>query len=203
MTEQLTTPNKAYDLLEYHERQVVDEYVNYAVNRQYQTRQRILLALELPIPSDMVRRSKGVLSKPLARAAIAERIKAEADKQDISPDRVIHEHAAIAFSNMADFIEKAHFGDFTVKSLSEIPRSMMAAVKKIESIPGPYGIRTSVTLHDKHPSLKILTELMGLVAPDTPPVLADYSKPQIKKSDREEVPETAYAALLESGRVNG
>lgn len=199
MEQNTTTPTRAYDLLEQYERQQVDEYVNYAVQQQHHKRQRIALALHNPIPSEYVRRSKGVLSKPLARAAVAERLQAHADEQDISPSRIIAEHAAIAFSNIADYMNVQPFGDFSVKPLHEIPRAALAAVKKLESIPSPYGIRTSITLHDKHASLKILTELVGLVAPDRPPPLADYAKPVTTQDAQSQVPEAAYVALLESG----
>lgn len=204
MMEQTHTPTKAYELLERHERQAVDDYVNYAINQQYHRRQRIALALHTPIPSEMVRRSKGVLAKPLARAAVAERLTEAANEQDISPDRVIAEHACIAFSNIADYLTIGHFGDFSIKNLDSIPRHLLGAVKSMKTIPSPYGIRTEITLHDKHPSLKTMTELMGLVAPDRPPALADYSKPPKAEQIGDAVPETAYAELLESSaRVNG
>jgi hypothetical protein len=201
MTEQLTTPTKAYDLLEHYERQAVDDYVNYAINQQYHRRQRIALALYVPIPSELVRRSKGVLAKPLARAAVAEKLTDAANEQDLSPDRVIHEHAVIGFSNIADYLQIGTFGDFSIKNLDSIPRHLLAAVKSMKTIPSPYGLRTEITLHDKHPSLKVLTELMGLVAPDRPPALADYSKPPEQDQIGEGAPETAYAALLESSQM--
>lgn len=199
--EQLTPPSKAYDLLEQHERQAVDEYVTYAKNRQYHSRQRIALAIEIPIPSEMVRRSKGVLAKPLARAAVCEKLTEAANEQDISPDRVIQEHASIAFSNIVDFLDKGPFGDFSIKALDSIPRQLFAAVKSMKTIPSPYGMRTEITLHDKLPSLKTLSELMGLVSPDAPPVLAEYSKPKSVEQALNLAPETAYATLLEAGRA--
>lgn len=200
MTEQISTPTRAYDLLEHHERQAVDEYVQFSINQQNRLRQRIALALNNFIPSEYVRRSKGVLAKPLARAAVAEKLTEAANEQDLSPDRVIAEHAAIAFSNIADYLNVMPFGDFSVKSLNEIPRAAMAAVKSMKTIPSPYGIRTEITLHDKHPSLKAMGELMGLVAPDKPPALADYSKPPVKSAQENAVPEAAYVALLEQGQ---
>lgn len=193
---------KAYDLLEQFERQVVDDYVNYAINQQYHKRQRIALALHVPIPSEIVRRSKGVLSKPLARAAVAEKLKAAADEQDVSPDRVIGEHAVIAFSNIADYLEIGNFGDFSIKNLESIPRHLLAAVKSMKTIPSPYGLRTEITLHDKHPSLKVLTELMGLVAPDRPAALQEYVRAPQAEQIVDGAPETAYAALLESSSTH-
>ncbi len=201
MDEHLTTPTRAYDLLEHFERQAVDDYVKYAADEQHRKRQRIALALNIPIPSEMVRRSKGVLAKPLARAAIAERLQELASEQDVSPDRIIREHAAIALSNIADYLDVRPFGDFTVKPLDTIPYEKLAAVKSMKTIPSPYGNRTEITLHDKHPSLKVLTELVGLVAPDAPPVLQEYAKPINKVNQLEQVPEKAYAELLENNQA--
>lgn len=201
MTEHLSTPTRAYDLLEQYERQAVDEYVNFAIDEQNRLRQRIAHALAAPIPSEYVRRSKGVLARPIARAAVAEKLQAAADDQDLSPTRVVKEHAAIAFSNIADYLDVRPFGDFTVKSLDSIPRAALAAVKSMKTIPSPYGIRTEITLHDKHPSLKALGELMGLVAPDRPPALADYSKPPTAIAKGSDVPEIAYVEYLESCRT--
>lgn len=200
MTEHLNTPTSAYDLLEPIERQAVDDYVNFAVADQRHKRQRIALALNIPIPSEYVRRSKGILARPVARAAVAEKLSEEASKQDMSPDRVVAEHAAIAFSNIADYVDVRPFGDFTVKSLDTIPRAALAAVKSLKTIPSPYGIRTEVVLHDKHPSLKVLTELMGLVAPDRPPPLADYSKVPMAVGADNNAPESAYIEYLEQSQ---
>lgn len=194
-----TTPSRAYDLLELFERSAVDDYVKFACDQQRHKRERITHALHIPIPSQYVRRTNGILAKPLARAAVAERLQAAANEEDISPDRIIQEHAAIAFSNIADYMQVQPFGDFTVKPLETISRQALSAVKKIESIPSPYGTRTSITMQDKHQSLKVLTELVGLVAPDSPPALRNYSRPAISKQDAlEQVPEAAYAALLEA-----
>lgn len=199
MTEQNSTPARAYDMLEQFERNAVDEYVKYAINQAHIRRVRIAHMLDEHIPSEHVRRSKGVLAKPLARAAVAEKLQDAADEEDVSPDRVIREHSLIAFSNIADFIDIRPFGDFSVKPLDKIPRELLQSVKSMKTIPSPYGIRTEITLHDKQQSLKVLTELVGLVAPDQPPVLKKYLGLNDAKTKQvlNAVPETAYQQLLE------
>lgn len=197
MMEQVSLPTTAYDLLEPNEREAVDTYVDFIVREQRRHRQRIIHALSQPIPSEYVRRSKGVLAKPLARAAVAQKIKFLADEEDVSPDRVIREHAAIAFANIGDYLVVKEFGDFSVKSLDQIPRDALSAVKTMKTIPSPYGLRTEITLHDKHPSLKAMGELTGLVAPDQPAALREYVKPPVQLEQSTEVPETVYAKLLE------
>jgi hypothetical protein len=74
----------------------------------------------------------------------------------------------------------------------------MAAVKSIESKPTMNGIQTKIVMHEKVTSLKVMAELMGLIAPDKPAPLEDYSK-----STHEErrllldAPEELYAELIE------
>lgn len=194
----MLTPTTAYTLLEPHERTIVDEYVQYAINEQHRKRERIIHALYLPIPSEYIRRSKSALYKPLLRAAVAECLNKAADAQDISPNRVIQEHASIAFSCITDYIESVGFGDFRVKDLSTIPIDKLGAVKSIETKPGMYGLATKIVLHDKHPSLKAMGEMMGLVAPDKTPPLLDYVKPPQAIDVATDVPEQVYIELLES-----
>ena len=190
-------PSSAYELLELIERQHVDEYVSHAISEQRRKRERIELALKTPIPSEFVKRSKGRLNHPLVQAAIVEKIKKAAYDEDISPERVINEHAAIAFSNISDFIQTLDFGQFQIKDLKEIPSDKIGAVKTIKSVPGPYGTRTEIVMHDKHPSLKVMTELMGLVAPDTPPALGKYTAPIDDVDKIEEAPADLYEQYLE------
>ena len=203
MKEQTNTPARAIDLLEPFERQEVENYVKYAIEQARQSRTRIAHQLNHPIPTERVRRSRGVLATPLARAAVTELLQAAANDEDVSPDRVIKEHAVIAFSNIADYMRVLPGGDFCVKSLEEIPRELLAAVKSLKSIPSPYGIRTEIVMQDKQQSLKTLAELVGLTTPDRPAPLREYARgPEDKviQQSMQNVPETAYIQLLESQR---
>lgn len=195
----MTAPTRAYDLLEQIERDHVDAYVTFAVSEQRRLNQRIALALSKPIPSEMVRRSKGMLNKPVVRIAIQEKIQSLADEQDLSPSRVIREHAAIALSTIADFMKTGNYGDLVPIPLGEIPAEKIGAVKAIRIIPTAYGNRTEVILHDKHPSLKILAELMGLVASDKPPVLEDYATQSVEQQNDtfNDAPDKEYEKMLE------
>lgn len=199
MMTDLITPTRAYDLLDAFEKQMVDDYVKFAVSEQNRKRERIFHALYLPIPSEYIKRSQDALYKPLLRAAIGERLREEADSQDISPSRVIREHASIAFSNISDYIEPHGFGEYKLRDLTLVSPDKMRAVKSIETKPGAFGLHMKITLHDKHPSLKTMTELMGLVAPDKPAPLDEYVKP-VQKVDQKALmaPEKEYTELLQS-----
>lgn len=195
-----TYPTSAYDLLEDTERAAVDEYVQFAVEHQRSQHQRIIDALRMPIPSEYIRRSRQSLNKPLARAAIAERITEEASRSDLSADRALHEYAAVAFSDITDYLKAGYFGEPVIKDLRDIPASKAGAIKSIECKPGHMGTSWKLTLHDKLPALRTLSDLMGLTAPDRPPALADYVRGEIKDAEYKELtaPETEYNELLES-----
>lgn len=193
-------PTRAYDLLTDSEREAVDSYVQFAVGQQRARHQRILAALNVPIPSEYIRRSRQALNRPVLRAAIAERITEIAQEADISPDRALHEYATVAFSDITDYMTSGLYGEPVLKDLREIPASKAGAIKSIECQPGHMGTRWKITLHDKLPALKTLTDLMGMTAPERPPVLAEYAKQEIRAEQDAALtsPESEYTELLES-----
>lgn len=193
-------PTRAYDLLTDIERKAVDEYVAFAVDKQRSKHERIALALNLPIPSEYIRRSRQALNRPVLRAAIAERILEISRQEDISPDRAVRELASVAFSDVTDFLQAGYFGEASLKNLKEIPPEKAGAIKSIECQPGHMGTRWKITLHDKLPALKTLTDMMGVTAPDRPPVLVNYVKQELRSEQAKELvaPEAEYTELLEA-----
>lgn len=192
-------PTRAYDILSDIEREAVDSYVAYVVEHQRAKRQRIAAALNLPIPDDYIRRSREVLARPVVRSAVAERIIEEAQAYDISPDRVIAEHAIIAFSDITDFLRDGYMGQPTIVDIKDLPVGKTGAIKSIECKQGMTGTSWKVTLHDKLPALKALCEMMGMTAPDRPVVLRDYVREEVKNLSKQEetAPEAEYTELLE------
>lgn len=193
-------PTRAYDLLTDIERRAVDEYVDFAVGQQRAKHERILLALNLPIPTEYIKRSRQALNRPVLRAAIAERIIEVSRQEDISPDRAVREFSAIAFSDITDYLQTGYFGEPSLKPLAEIPPDKAGAIKSIECQPGHMGTRWKITMHDKLPALKTLTDMMGVTAPDRPPVLVNYVKQELRDEQAKQLtaPEAEYTELLES-----
>lgn len=201
MTEQETPyPTRAYDLLEDDERRAVEEYVRWVVGEQRARNQRIDLALNLPIPSDHIKRSRGVLLRPVVRAALAERILQEAENTDISPDRVIREYAKIAFSDVTDYLKPGLYGDLTLKDFKDIPADKTSAIKSIEANYKASGaMNVKVVMHDKHAALRTLSDMMGITTPEQPTPLKEYVKQEIRNAQNtiEFAPEAEYVELLE------
>lgn len=192
-------PTRAYDLLDDNERKAVEEYVQYVVAEQKRKNQRVDLALNLPIPSEYIKRSRGALLRPVPRAALAERIIEESGSSDISPDRVIKELAKIAFSDVTDFLYTGPFGSVDMKQLKDIPPDKSGAIKSVETKIGQASTSSKITMHDKLPALKALLEMMGLTAPENGPVLGEFVKQEIRKAAKEQIeaPEAEYVELLE------
>ena len=192
-------PTKAYDLLDDNEREAVEEYFQYVVAEQKRKNQRVDFALNFPIPSEYIKRSRGALLRPVPRAALAERIMEESSSSDISPSRVIKELDKIAFSDVTDFLYTGAFGSVDMKQLKDIPPDKSGAIKSVETKIGQASTSSKITMHDKLPTLKALSEMMGLTAPENGPVLGEYVKQEIRKAAKEQIeaPEAEYVELLE------
>lgn len=199
--EDLAIPTKAYDLLNADEKEAANNYLLWVRSEIERTGGRFAHALEWPIPSDMVRRSKGLLNRPIVKAALAEALKTLSNEQDLSPQRLLNDIGAVADGNLYDFIKFGAFGDWTF-NLENLTRSQMASIKTIKNIPTMYGNRTEITLHDKNPAQRMLAEMMGLINREggTPPPLLPPApqKRQIAVGDANA--EKRYQALLEHKR---
>ena len=187
-------PTSAYDIISEAEREVLEEYVSYAVAEQQRKHQRVDLALNLPVPAEFMRKGRDCFAKPVVLAALRERLLEESARRDISPDRVIREYGKIAFSDISDYLEQAAWGTVQLKDFNSIPADKLGAIKSVETRTGANG-----SAQVKFPALKALAELMGLVAPDAPPALEGYVKQEIRTMEQQQLqaPEAEYEELLE------
>lgn len=76
-------------------------------------------------------------------------------------DQVIQELAAVAFASMDDFVDFTD-GTLRVKSLDEIPEELRGCIKEVTLIPGKYGDKIQIKLHDKMVAVKMLGDYMAL-----------------------------------------
>lgn len=193
-------PTSAYDMITEAERAVLEEYVSYAVTEQQRKRQRVDLALNLPVPAEFMRKGRECFAKPVVLAALRERLLEESARRDISPDRVIREYGKIAFSDISDYLEQGSWGTVQLKDFANVSADKLGAIKSVETRMGSNGAtQVKLVLHDKFPALKALAELMGLAAPDAPPALEGYVKQEIRSMEQAalQAPEAEYEELLE------
>lgn len=138
--------------------------------------ERISLALYRPIPAHIQSEDRGMLEKPLVRAAITERINEIAAANELTVERVVKEYMAIAFSSIGDYQHIDEFGEI-IFDFTRCTPEQLSAVKslKIEEPDmamdrgGAAGKRKcTVVLHDKLAGLAELSKFMGLNQPDNP-----------------------------------
>lgn len=184
------TPITAYDMIDPSDKVFVDDYINFVKAECRRQGSRIANAIGWEIPDEMVKRSRGVLGFPLTRVAIGERIRDLANEQDISPSRVIAEHAYIAFSNMADYLKFTPNGQMEI-DLNQCSREQLAAVKSIKTHIGPGGIKTELQLYEKTTSLIELTKIMDM------PTISDLGKAGDVIDHQSDDPAKAYTEVLE------
>src|SRR5690606_3739000 len=100
------------------ERDFVDGFISYLEREAEKRFER--LTVTLARASDNIRmdeldaRTRALFDKPLVGAAIRERVELLASQRDLTPERVIKEHAALALSNMNDFIERFEDGSASI-----------------------------------------------------------------------------------------
>lgn len=193
--------SSAYDSLNHAEKGAVDSYVQAVRIIAERNNELIIHSLSREIPADVIARSRGLLEKPLVKAAIHDKIQELSDNQDLAPKRILREHMTLAMSNMADYLEFSENGFFTI-NLAKCTRQQMAAVKRVKVEHGIFGTQVTIDLHDKKTHMDALTKMMGLDQPDNPVYLSHMAKPaDIKPLEAASTPqeiERAYIELLEA-----
>lgn len=172
----------AYRQLSPAEKQYVDAYVSDVERDAARRNERISLALCRAVSAETVEASRGMLERPLVRAAITERINDIAAASELTAHRVIKELMAMAFSNLANYGEIGEDGTIAW-DLAKCTPEQFSAVKKItqEMDPrNPHVVRKQVIeLYDKPAALDKLMRYMGLLEPDNPFWRNDSERPAV------------------------
>ncbi len=106
------------------------------------------------------------------QAALRARTTAALARLEVTDDMALQELAAIAFSNIQDYVEWDKDGDLVVKSSVQIPRHLAAAIESIDeqvlestNKDGSRNYkrtRRKVKLYPKLEALKLLAEYLGI-----------------------------------------
>lgn len=171
---QLRPPEKAY----------VDRYVADVEQQAHRAGERISLALHRAIPSDVIEASRGMLDRPMVRAAIAERINDIAAANELTPQKLVKEWMAIAFSSVGDYMEIGEDGTPWF-DLTKCTPEQLAAIKsiKVEEAGGDGGLsrpkrrKFEFVLHDKIAGLQALMKYVGADQPDNPHWRMENARP--------------------------
>jgi hypothetical protein len=169
----------AYRQLRPAEKLFVDNYVGSVETEAERRNERISNALYRPIAAEAVEASRGMLDKPLVRAAVAERINEIAAASELTVQRVIKELSAMAFSSMGNYMTVGEdgFPYFDLGKCTPEQLSAIAHVKTEVSASGRGAAKFEIKLHDKNASLDRLMRYMGLLDPENPFWRAESAKP--------------------------
>lgn len=199
----------SYDLLRADERAFVDDFLRHLeadAERRFErlttTLARISKTLSQAALDD---RTRAMFDKPMVRAAVHERTRELADAKDLTPERIMKEHAAIAFANMDDYLETGEDGLPTV-NMEKVNRAQWSAVAQIEvedSFGGPKGFSRKIKfkLHEKHASLAAISKFMGIDKADNAAAVAYAMLPkelvQVSANATQETLAEDYARFID------
>jgi len=139
-------------------------------------------------------RQQGTLLRtyPAVIEALRARRSTALAKLEVTEDMVLRELAAVAFSNLDDFVEwDESAGSLVVKPSAEIPRELMAALESIEDQTTTTTNKDDTRSYERHKqkvklypkieALKLLADYLGLTDSMTPKVIV-YLKTGIDRS---------------------
>jgi len=192
----------AYRQLRPAEKLFVDGYVASVETEAERRNERISNALYRPIDAETVEASRGMLEKPLVRAAVVERINEIAAASELTVQRVIKELSAMAFSSMGNYMTVGEDG-FPYFDLAKCTPEQMSAIANVETeMAGPRGgsSKFKIKLHDKPGALDRLMRYMGLLDPENPFWRAENAKPvnaaNLPGNVSDEAAADAYARMI-------
>lgn len=174
----------AYEQLSGYEREFVDGFLR-SLEREAERRfERLTITLERVSASlnttALDDRTRDLFRKPIIVAAIRQRVEQMAAASDLTPDRIIREHAAIALSNINRFFKTGEDGSISFDALNcnDIDWAAVAAVD-IDETYGPRGTKRTykIKMHNKQVSLDAIAKFMGLDKGDNPEYAAYKTLP--------------------------
>lgn len=172
----------AYRQLKPAEKLYVDGYIAETERDAQRRNERISLALQRAIPAHVVEASRGMLERPLVRAAIAERINELAAAAELNPMRVIKEYMSIGFSSVGDYMTIGEDGQ-PYFDLTKCTPEQLAAIQSVEVEETGDGLsrasrrKFKFRLHNKLDALNALAKHMGLLEADNATWRAETARP--------------------------
>jgi len=171
----------AYAQLSGLEREFVDGFVSRLDAENSKHFERLTVTLErlaVRIDFDQLdERSRDQFAKPLVCAAIRERVDTIAAERDLTPERLIKEHAAIGFASIKSFfpeIGEDGIPQFDARDASNYDWAAVQSIDVEETFNRGGTKRTiKIKMHGKQASLDMLAKWAGLDKTENP-VYADY-----------------------------
>lgn len=184
----------------------MDSYVREVETEAARKGERISMALHRAIPAETVEASRGLLDRPLVRAAICERINDIAAASELTVHRVVKELMGISFSSVGDYMEIGEDGQ-PYFDMSRCTPEQLAAIKSVkveetgDGLSRPKKRKFEFTLHDKLSGIDKLMRFMGMLENDNPHWRASQAvsvgdAPALPTSVTVDGASNAYAAMI-------
>lgn len=192
--------SSAYKQLSDYERDFVDGFlrrVDTEAERRFEkltiTLERVASSLDL---NTLDERSRDLFRKPIVSAAIRERAEQIAAERDLTPQRIIQEHAAIGLFNLQRFFPDTGEDGVPRFDASNCNAVDWAAIQQID-IEETYGRngttrKIKIKAHAKQQSLDAIAKFMGIDKADN----AEYAAYKTLPAEMAQLPNSAGVAEL-------
>lgn len=140
--------------------------------------------------------SASMMKRPQVKQALADRADERTKSLNITPEKIMIELAAIAFSDFTDFIqndEASNSKTFRIRNPDSIDPAKRKAIKKITERTTREGLESTVELHSKMQALDRLCKIMGLDK-GLPSVMSEGDQGDMSDSEAGRL----YAAMMRS-----
>lgn len=162
----------AYQNISKIEQEVVDAFVKYACEASEKKCVPVTNILNKPLPSEIIKETRGLLNKPLVQAAINEKLQQFENAKFLDKNRIIKEHNLLAFSNIADFLKINEYGQPEI-TLDNADREKLSAIQKLKITNGLVGTTIELKMYDKQVSLNYISKLVNLEQIDPVSITGD------------------------------
>lgn len=146
-------------------------------------------------PAALDQRTRDLLAKPIVLAAVRQRVEEIAAAKDLTPDRIIREHAAIALANINRFFKVTEDGsvEFDASDCTAVDFAAVQSIDVEEQYTRNGTKRTyKIKMHNKQVSLDTLAKFMGLDKADN----AEYAAYKALPPDLVQVPNSATVGAV-------
>lgn len=190
----------AYNQLTGYEREFVDDFlrsVEREAERRFERLTTTLQRISATIDLDTIdSRTRQLLTKPIITAAIRERTEQLAAERDLTPDRIIREHAAIGLFNLQKFfptVDEDGVPQFNATNATAADWTALQAVDIEETYSQRGTVRKiKIKAHSKQTSLDAIAAFMGLNKGDSP----EYAAYRTMPADLVQLPNSATVSAV-------
>jgi phage terminase small subunit len=140
-----------------------------------------------------------MLKAPHIQAALTQAAQEQVSAMEVTAERILREYAAIAFSDINDFVQAddspGSDRTFRIRDPDKVEPFKRAAVKKYTERSTPTGLESTVEMHSKMTALNQLSKFFGLDKGNLPSA-ANESSQKSGESESAAEAQRLYQAMM-------